>query len=128
MRIKWDDKDAEIGVHEMELELDDGSTRSITVWDYTCPYEKRCIAEDRSYARNHPYAFEVSYCHGYSMHEGFDDSHTLEDVKIWAEDYLLNGIIEHYNDMLANLETAKRQAEWAEEYKKERDKKTEGRL
>lgn len=123
MRIIWNDKDADIGFHEMKLELDDGSKRSITVWDYTCPYEKKRIAEDRSYARNHPYAFEVNYCHGYSMHEGFDDSHTLEDVKIWAEDYLLNGIIAYYDDMIADLEAARKRAEWAKNYKEARNKR-----
>lgn len=120
MKIKWNDKDADIGFYEMELEFDDGSTRSISVWDYTCPYERKKIEEDRAYARNHPYAFEVSYCHGYSMHEVFDSTHTLEDVKIWAEDYLLDGIIAYYDDMLANLDTAKKRAEWAKQYKEKR--------
>lgn len=120
MKIKWNDKDADIGFHEMELEFDDGSTRSISVWDYTCPYERKKIEEDRTYARYHPYAFEVSYCCGYSMHEVFDSTHTLEEVKIWAEDYLLDGIIAYYDDMLANLDAAKKRAEWAKQYKEKR--------
>lgn len=120
MKIIWDDRDADIGIYKMELKFDDGSTNGITVWDYTCPYEKQRIEEDKSYAKAHPYAFEVSYCHGYSMHEVFDNSHTLEEVKVWAEDYLLNGLIEYYDNMLKDLNAAKKRAEWAKKYKETR--------
>lgn len=123
MKLEWNNKDANIGFYELELELEDGTKREIVVWDNTCEYQKRENEKDPAHARYNPRGFRVNYCHGYSMEEFFDDTHTLEEVKIWAENFLLDNLIEGYKDMLANLETARRQAEWSAAYKEARDKR-----
>lgn len=89
MKLEWNNKDANIGFYELELELEDGTKREIVVWDNTCEYQKRENEKDPAHARYNPSGFRVNYCHGYSMEEFFDDTHTLEEVKIWAENFLL---------------------------------------
>ena len=54
------------------------------------------------------------------MHETFDDSHTFEFVKTWCEDYLLDKYINRYNNIIANLEKIKGEAEWAIQFKNNR--------
>ncbi len=120
MKIKWNDKDADIGFHEMELELIDGTTRRMSVWDYTCPFQKEKNKNRGWGAIPESIAFKVSYCCGYSMEETFDNSYTLEDVKIWAEDYLLDMLINSYKEVLENLDRIKSMAEWAKQYKEKR--------
>lgn len=56
------------------------------------------------------------------MSEGFNKPMTLEEVKIWAEDYLLDMLIKTYENTLANLEKEKTRAEWAKQYKENRRK------
>ena len=122
LNISWDENYKDIGVYRLILELDDGTEREMTVWDNTCDYQKRENAKDPVHARYNPSGFKVSYCHGYSMEEFFDDTHTLEEVKEWAENYLLDGLINRYKDLLDELDPAKRRAEWAAEYKLKRTK------
>ena len=33
MKLEWNNKDANIGFYELELELEDGTKREIVVWD-----------------------------------------------------------------------------------------------
>ncbi len=120
--ISWNEKDKDIGVYLLILELDEGTKREMTVWDNTCNYQKQKRANNPTYTRYNPSGFKVSYCHGYSMEEFFDDTHTLEEVKEWAENYLLDGLINRYKDLLKELDPAKRRAEWAAEYKFKRTK------
>ena len=119
MKLEWT-KDEDIGVYDCIITDDDGYQEKIHVWDYTCEYHIKRKAEDATYSRHHPNAYEVSYCHGYAMHETFDDSYTLEDVKIWCEDYLLDKYINHYNNIVANLDKIKSKAEWAIQFKNDR--------
>lgn len=119
MKLEWRNE-TDIGFYECIVTDDDGYGQSISLWDYTCEYQSNRKATDATYCRYHPEAFEVSYCHGYSMHETFDNTHTLEQVKIWCEDYLLNKYINHYNDVIANLERIKSRAEWATQFKNNR--------
>lgn len=119
MKLEWRN-DEEIGYYECVVTDNDGYTEDISLWDFTCEYQKKRKQEDYAYARCHPYAYEVRYCRGYSMHETFDDSHTLEWVKVWCEDYLLDGYINHYNDIIANFEKIKSQAGWAIQFKVDR--------
>lgn len=120
MKLKWKNDNADIGHYNCIITDDDGYKQNIFLVDYTCEYQSKRKAEDREYKRYHPKAFEVHYCNGYSMHESFDDSHTLEFVKIWCEDYLLDNYINYYNDIIADLEKIKSKAEWAIQFKKDR--------
>lgn len=124
MKLEWRSEE-DIGFYECTVTDDDGYVQNISIWDYTCEWQRKRKAEDYTYNRYHPEAYEVSYCHGYSMHETFDDSHTLEEVKVWCEDYLLDKYIHHYNDVIANLEKIKSKAEWASEFKKRRKSSVE---
>lgn len=119
MKLEWRN-DEEIGFYECTVTDDDGYTEDISIWDYTCEWQKKRKQDDYAYARCHPYAFEVRYCRGYSMHETFDDTHTLNDVKVWCEDYLLDGYINRYNEIIFNLEKIKSQAGWAIQFKVDR--------
>ena len=119
MKLEWRN-DEEIGFYECTVTDDDGYTEDISLWDYTCEWQNKRKQEDFVYLRCHPHAFEVCYCRGYSMHETFDDPYTLNDVKVWCEDYLLDGYINHYNDIMAELDKIKGRAEWARQFKKDR--------
>jgi len=119
MKLEWKNEE-DIGFYECTITEDDGDSQNICIWDYTCEWQKERKARDYSYNKEHPEAFEVSYCHGYSMRETFDSTHTLEQVKIWCEDYLLNRYINHYNNIIANLEKIKSRAEWATQFKEGR--------
>ena len=119
MKLEWEN-DEDIGHYECTLTDDYGCYENIYIWDYTCEYQRKRKAEDTIYNRHHPEAFEVGYCKGYSMHETFNDSHTLADVKIWCENYLLDKYINHYNYIVDNLEKIKNEAEWAIQFKNDR--------
>lgn len=120
MKLEWKNNDADIGHYDCIITDDDGYKQDISLVDYTCEYQRKRKAEDGIYKRYHPEAFEVHYCNGYSMREVFNDSHTLESVKVWCEDYLLDKYINHYNNIIANLEKIKSKAEWAIQFKKDR--------
>jgi hypothetical protein len=119
MKLEWRNEE-NIGYYQCIITDDDGYKQRISVWDYTCEYQINKKANDAVYNSYHQEAFEVSYCNGCSMHESFDSSHTLEFVKIWCEDYLLDKYINHYNNIVANLEKIKSQAEWAIQFKNDR--------
>ena len=89
MKLEWRNEE-DIGHYECTVTDDDGYEQRISFWDYTCEYQSNKKATDAIFCRYHPEAYEISYCHGYAMRETFDDSHTLEDIKIWCEDYLLD--------------------------------------
>jgi DUF971 family protein len=116
MKLEWI-SDEDIGVYDCIITDDDGHREKIHMWDYTCEYHRNRKAKDVVYSRYHPNAYEVSYCSGYSMRETFDDSYTLEDIKIWCEDYLLDKYINRYNNIVANLERIKSESEWAIQFK-----------
>lgn len=125
MKLYWKNNRqmAEIGSYECVLEDDDGYTQTIHIRDNTCEFCRKEAAKDPiTFKHYHPYAFEVDYCHGYSMSEGFDETWTLERVKIWAEDYLLNGLINNYNHMKETIGQAEQEAIWAQEFKNSRNK------
>lgn len=119
MKLEWRNEE-DIGHYECTVTDDDGYEQRISFWDYTCEYQSNKKATDAIFCRYHPEAYEISYCHGYAMRETFDDSHTLEDIKIWCEDYLLDKYINHYNNIIANLERIKSEAEWAIQFKNDR--------
>lgn len=54
------------------------------------------------------------------MEESFPNTWTLEQVKIWAEDYLLDKYINHYKNVLEELKTLKKNAEQAQAIKESR--------
>ena len=119
MKLEWRNEE-NIGYHECTIIDDDGYHEDIHIWDYTCEYHIKQKENDAAYSRYHPAAYEIGYCKGYLMHETFDDSHTLKDVKIWCEDYLLDKYINHYNEIVANFEKIKSKAEWAIQFKNDR--------
>lgn len=119
MKLEWRNEE-DIGFYECTVTDNDGYEQHISLWDYTCEYQSNKKATDATFHRYHPEDYEVSYCHGYSMHKAFDDSHTLEEVKVWCEDYLLDKYINHYNDIIDNLESIKSKAEWATQFKNDR--------
>lgn len=119
MKLEWRNEE-DIGHYECTVTDDDGYEQRISFWDYTCEYQSNRKATDATYCSYHPEAYEVNYCHGYAMHETFDDSHTLKDIKIWCEDYLLDKYINHYNNIITNLKRIKSEAEWAMQFKNDR--------
>lgn len=129
MRFKWEDKD--YGFHECTLYDGDNKIDDICFWDYTSKFHQRDDKENR-YER--PYAFKVSWCHGWSMERGFDYdenyknhvdergwriggyqgkcTHTVDDIKKWCEEWLAQRHIGNYKDMSARLETVEWRAKW----------------
>lgn len=125
MKFVWNNEDADIGYYECALLDDDGSKlNDISFKDYTNEWVQQ---DDKECDYKRPYSFEVNYCRGYSMREGFDYdeeyrsrpgggyqgvcTHTIEDIKHWCEEYLAQKYIDIYKEMLAELDTAKRRAE-----------------
>ena len=101
MNLEWRNEE-DIGLYECVITEDDGHSESIFIKvKWTGDYE-------------------VDYCRGYAMRETFDSSHTLEQIKVWCEDYLLDGYINLYNNTMANLEKIKSRAEWATQFKNNR--------
>lgn len=132
MKFVWDDSNADIGHYKCKLIDDDGTTLDkIHFTDYTDEWQQN---DGRKNHYQRPYSFEVGYCCGFSMHEGFDydddyrshkgsDGHTLggyngtcthtvEDIKRWCEEYLAGFYIRSYTDMLERLGDTKRRSEW----------------
>lgn len=103
MKLEWRNEE-DIGLYECVVTDDYGCSESIFI----------------KVKRTGDY--EVDYCRGYSMRETFDDSHTLEQIKTWCEDYLLDGYINLYNRTVADLEKIKSRAEWATQFKEGRNK------
>lgn len=122
MKFIWKDE-TDIGYYECKL-IDDNNeeVQSIYFWDYSNEYQVK-EAIERRWKR--PCAYKVGYCSGYSMERGFDKTedntkygyngtkeHTVEDIKRWCENYIASLYINCYNNILARLEEAKKQAEW----------------
>lgn len=122
MKLEWRN-DEVTGYYQCTVTDDDGYEQYISLWDYTCEWQRKKKAEDYAYNRCHPNDYEVSYCHGYSMHETFDLPKTLVDVKTWCEDYLLDKYINRYNQLIADFDKIKSQAEWAIQFKNGRQNK-----
>ena len=120
MKLIWDDKNKDRGVYKLTLTTDEGSKQEITLWDYACPYRQEQLERDFGFNTNFLFGFVISYCHGYSMEESFPNTWTLEQVKIWAEDYLLDKYINHYKNVLEELKTLKKNAEQAQAIKESR--------
>lgn len=130
IRFEWED-DPEIGHYSCDLVEDNKVLEEISFTDYTCDYHQ-VSDKERRYTR--PYAFEVRYCNGFSMHQGFDYdedydnhrdengyriggyqgkcTHTVEDIKHWCEQYLASGYIGHYEDILRDIDIIKQRAEY----------------
>ena len=125
MKFVWNNEDADIGYYECTLLDDDGSNiNDISFKDYTNEWVQQ---NDKKCDYKRPYSFEVNYCRGYSMREGFDydeeyrsrlgggyqgiSTHTVDDIKRWCEEYLAQKYIDVYEEMLSRLDTAKRRAE-----------------
>ena len=126
LRFEWNDS-SEIGHYECILLDGDNKIDEITFWDYTCKYHQKSDKKNRFHR---PYAFKVHWCNGWSMSEGFDPdpeynkkygyqgvaTHSVDDVKRWCENWLADGYIEAYNNMLKELDTARRRAVWFTEH------------
>lgn len=122
MKFVWEDE-VNIGYYECKLYDDKGNElESIWFWDYSNPYQ---VEEAIKNEWKRYYAYKVEYCNGYSMTKGFDKTedttkfgyngtkeHTVEDIKKWCENYIASLYINCYNNILARLEEAKKQAEW----------------
>ena len=132
MEFKWID-DVETGYYECELHEDGKMINDISFTDYTSEFHQRSDRDER-YLR--PYSFEVHWCHGWSMSEGFDYdadyrnhtnengklvgsyqgncTHTVEDIKRWCENWLAQRYLASYYNTLAELDKMKERAEWFE--------------
>lgn len=124
-KFVWDNEFADIGSYHCELTLKEPGYRlSIGVHDNTCEFcQKEAEKNPVTWKHYHPYDYEVHGAFGgWSMSEGFNRPMTLEEVKIWAEDYLLDILINTYETTLKNLEEERIRAEWAKQYKANRRK------
>lgn len=119
MEIKWNECNADIGSYTCYLIFDDEKKRDIRVKDFTCKFEQEEKQRNpREHEYYHPHDFEVHYCNGYSMTEYFDAPEwNLEKVKLWAEDYLLDKVIERYNQTMRDLSRIEKEALQAQEIK-----------
>lgn len=115
MKIKWNNNDADIGSYTCYLIFDDGKKVDIWVKDYTCEFEQEESKKNRYYNSHN---FKVHFCNGFSMTEYFDAPEwSLEKVKLWAEDYLLDKLIERYTHALKELPQIEKEALQAQEIK-----------
>ena len=122
MKFIWEDTEI-IGFYECKLiSNSEAEIESICFWDYSNEYQ---IKEAINNHWKRPYCYKVQYCNGYCMERGFDKTedntkygyngtkeHTVEDIKKWCENYIASLYINCYNNILARLEEAKKQAEW----------------
>lgn len=119
MKLEWEEKDKNIGSYTCYLIFDDGKKVDIWVKDYTCQFEqeeRKKNPRDWDYYNTHN--FEVHFCNGFSMTEYFDAPEwSLEKVKLWAEDYLLDKLIERYTYALKELPQLEKEALQAQEIK-----------
>lgn len=141
MKFEWNDEDADIGSYKCFLYDDDNKCiDDIYFTDFTCGWHRKDDEENR-FVR--PYSFEASWCHGWSMKEGFDYdkeynqhwdedflketgwyrpkggyqgecTHTVDDIKRWCENWLAQRYLRSYYNTLEELDTQKRRAEWFE--------------
>lgn len=76
MKLYWEENEfAEIGSYSCVLELNEKHRFTIGVHDYTCPFQRDQREKDPiRFDHYHPFAYEVDYCCGYSMHKGFDET------------------------------------------------------
>lgn len=120
MKLEWNDDYADVGTYSLTITLDSGREVYLNVRDYcTCPYQQaQKVKNPREFGHYHPYDFEVDFCMGWSMQKGFNaPEYDLEKVKIWAEDFLLDGLIKNYKETLTELEELKINAEQAQAIK-----------
>lgn len=120
MKLEWNDDYADVGTYSLTITLDSGREVYLNVRDYySCPYQQTQKAKNpREFEYYHPYDFEVDFGMGWSMQKGFNaPEYDLEKVKIWAEDFLLDGLIKNYKETLAELEELKINAEQAQAIK-----------
>ena len=131
VRFEWKDN-FEIGHHELTLYDDDNKKLDdIYFTDYTCEYRQE---DDRKHKHYRPYSFEVGYCHGWSMKQGFDEdnqyrnhlnengravggyqgncTHTIDDVKRWCEEFLASLYIINYEEELKKLQKRLKRSQW----------------
>lgn len=124
LKFVWED-DPEIGYYECLLLEDGKAIDNITFWDYTCEYTQKSDKKSMYYR---PYAFKVSWCHGYSMSEGFDYdenyrkhsdggyqgncTHTVNDIKRWCEEWIAQRYINSYKRTVEQLNDMKKKHDW----------------
>ena len=130
LRFEWEDQ-TDIGHYEVSLYDGDKKLEDMYFTDYTCQFHQD-YDKERHYAR--PYSFEVGYCNGWSMSQGFDYdaeyydhlnkdgtdiggyqgncTHTVADIKKWCEDWLAQQYIDSYQSILARIDIARERAEW----------------
>ena len=133
LRFEWDYVNADIGIYICNLCDGNKIINDISFIDYTSEFHQRYDEKER-YIR--PYSFEVHWCHGWSMSEGFDYdadyrdhtdengklvggykgncTHTVDDIKKWCENWLAQRYLRNYYDTLKELDEMKRKAEWFE--------------
>ena len=122
-----------IGHYKCFLYEGDKVIDKICFIDYTSEFHQKFDKENR-YPR--PYSFDVDWCRGWSMSEGFDYdancyehldekgrhiggyhgncTHTVEDIKRWCENWLAQRYLKSYYETLDRLEQMKARAEWFE--------------
>lgn len=134
LEFRWDDDSSGIGNYECQLFENGECIDDITFTDYTHEWRHSNDMKCR-YAR--PYSFEVSWCHGWSMSQGFDYdpdyydhadekglrlggyqgkcTHTVEDIKKWCEEWLAQQYIRGYQETIKGLERKKARYDWFKE-------------
>lgn len=133
IRFEWDNSHADIGNYTCYLFENDKKINDICFTDYTSEYHQK---SDKENGFTRCYSFEVDWCHGWSMHEGFDYdanynnhtdennkllgsyqgncTHTVEDIKKWCENWLAQRYLASYYNTIAELDQKKARAEWFE--------------
>ncbi len=139
MKFEWHD-DPDIGYYECFLYENGSKINDISFRDYTCEFH---LKDDREHRYTRPYSFEVSWCNGWGMSEGFDYdnqydkhwdeeklketgwhvatggyqgkcTHTVDDIKKWCENWLAQRYLGAYYKTLRELEQMKARVEWFE--------------
>lgn len=132
LRFEWE-VDPLISVYRCYLYEGDKVINDIKFNDYSCE-KSREYDKKKGYVR--PYSFEVDWCHGWSMSEGFDYdeecynrydedgcriggyqgncTHTVEDIKKWCENWLAQQYLSSYYETIATLNEKKARAKWFE--------------
>ena len=125
MNFVWDDSNADIGYYRCKFLDEDVVIDEISFGDYTNEWQ---INNDKENGYKRPYSFEVSWCRGWSMREGFDYdkeyrsresggyqgncTHTVEDIKRWCEEWIAQEHINSYTEMLSQLKAAEKRHDW----------------
>ena len=132
LRFEWE-VNSLISVYRCYLYEGDKIINDIKFYDYSCE-KSREYDKKKGYVR--PYSFEVDWCHGWSMSEGFDYdeecynrydedgrriggyqgncTHTVEDIKMWCENWLAQQYLSSYYETIATLDEKKARAKWFE--------------